>query len=175
MGAALLSAVLASGGTIVALSATGALDRSASPQVGPTGTTVGTNNQPVTIDESSAIIDVAAAVSPAVVRITTNGSVDTSTGIIPSTGVGSGVIYDANGWILTNRHVVEGSDELIVKLKDGREFYGTVYGVDTLTDLAIVKVEATDCRAPSSAIRARSRSASSSSPSAARSAPTRTR
>jgi S1-C subfamily serine protease len=143
MGAALLSAVLASGGTIAALGATGALDRSVSPQVGPTGTTVGTNNQPVTIDESSATIDVAAAVSPAVVRITTNGSVDTSTGIIPSTGVGSGVIYDANGWILTNRHVVEGSDQLSVELNDGREFSGTVYGIDTLTDLAIVKIEAT--------------------------------
>ena len=145
LGAALLSAVLASGGTVVALNATGALDRSAQAPT-PTGTTVGASgnaNQPVTIDESSATIDVAAAVSPAVVRITTNGSVDTSTGIIPSTGVGSGVIYDANGWVLTNRHVVEGSDRLTVELNDGREYTGTVYGIDTLTDLAIVKIGAT--------------------------------
>ena len=90
---------------------------------------------------SSATIDVAAAVSPAVVRITTGGDVDTSTGMIPETGVGSGVIYDGAGWILTNRHVVEGSDSLAVELNDGRVLDGTVYGIDTLTDLAIVKVE----------------------------------
>jgi S1-C subfamily serine protease len=145
--AALLSAVLASGGTVLALNATGVLDRPATIPTRPTGTTVGANNQPVTIDEQSATIDVAAAVSPAVVRITTNGSADTSTGIIPSTGVGSGVIYDANGWILTNRHVIEGSEGLKVELNDGREFDGTVYGIDTLTDLAIVKVNASDLTA----------------------------
>ena len=78
--------------------------------VAASGTTVSAS-QPVTIDESSATIDVAAKVSPAVVRITASGSVDTSNGVIPETGVGSGVIYDANGWILTNRHVVEGSDD----------------------------------------------------------------
>jgi S1-C subfamily serine protease len=84
---------------------------------------------------------VAAKVSPAVVRITTSSGVDTSNGIIPDTGVGSGVIYDAAGWILTNRHVVEGSEGLEVELSDGRVLSGTVYGIDTLTDLAIVKVE----------------------------------
>jgi S1-C subfamily serine protease len=145
--AALLSAVLASGGTVLALNATGVFDRPAASPSRPTGTTVGVNNQPVTIDEQSATIDVAAAVSPAVVRITTNGGVDTSTGIIPSTGVGSGVIYDAQGWILTNRHVVEGSEALKVELNDGRELDGTVYGIDTLTDLAIVKVNANDLTA----------------------------
>jgi S1-C subfamily serine protease len=142
LSAALLAAVLASGGTVLALNATGALDRPVATTAVATGTTVGANNQPVTIDESSATIDVAAAVSPAVVRITTNGSVDTSTGIIPETGVGSGVIYDTQGWILTNRHVVEGSDTLSVELNDGRVFSGTVYGIDTLTDLAIVKIDA---------------------------------
>src|SRR6185295_3690279 len=112
--AALLSAVLASGGTVLALRATGSLDRPQVVQSGPTGTTVGANNQPITVDENSATIDVAAAVSPAVVRITTSASVDTSTGIIPETGVGSGVIYDSSGWILTNRHAVEGSETMKV-------------------------------------------------------------
>jgi S1-C subfamily serine protease len=144
LGTALLAAVLASGGTVAALSATGAFDRSGSARTtNPTATTVAANNQPVTIDESSATVDVAAAASPAVVRITTNSNVDTSTGIIPATGVGSGVIYDSNGWILTNRHVVEGSDRMTVELNDGRSFSGTVYGIDTLTDLAIVKIDAT--------------------------------
>src|SRR5688572_26606648 len=139
LAASLLSAVLASTGTVLALRATGGLDRPAPVLAGPTGTTVGASNRPIT--ESSATIDVAAAVSPAVVRITTGGDVDTSTGIIPETGVGSGVIYDGAGWILTNRHVVEGSDSLAVELNDGRVLDGTVYGIDTLTDLAIVKVE----------------------------------
>ena len=62
------------------------------------------------------------------------------------TGVGSGIIYDGTGWILTNRHVVESQNgtpasSMTVELKDGREFKGTVYGIDTLTDLAIVKVD----------------------------------
>jgi S1-C subfamily serine protease len=143
IGAALLSAVLASGGTVVALNATGALDRAPAPASAPTGTPVNAGNQPVTIDESSATIDVAAAVSPAVVRITVGGDADTSTGVIPATGVGSGFIYDPNGWILTNRHVVEGSDTLRVELNDGRAMEGRVYGIDTLTDLAIVKIDAT--------------------------------
>jgi serine protease Do len=145
LGAALLSAVLASGGTVVALTASGALDKpTATTTPAPTGTTVGAPNQPVTIDESSATIDVAAKASPAVVRIRVNGSVDTSQGIIPETGVGSGFIYDSHGWILTNRHVVEGSDRLSVELNDGRVFEGRVYGIDTLTDLAIVKIDASD-------------------------------
>jgi S1-C subfamily serine protease len=142
LAAALLSAVLASGGTVLTLNATGALDRPAPVPTSVTGNTVGTN-QPVTIDESSATIDVAAMVSPAVVRITTRGSADTDLGVIPETGVGSGVIYDSNGWILTNRHVVEGSQTMDVELSDGRILEGTVYGIDTLTDLAIVKVEET--------------------------------
>ena len=68
----------------------------------------------------------------------------TEFGSIPETGVGSGVIYNPNGWILTNRHVVEGGNALSVELKDGRVLTGEVYGIDTLTDLAIVKIEGTD-------------------------------
>jgi 2-alkenal reductase len=141
--ACLLSAVLASGGTFLTLSATGALDRPAAAGAAPAGGEVAVR-QPVTVDESSAIIEAAAKVSPAVVRIhTTATDPDTITGEIPDTGIGSGVIYDANGWILTNRHVVEGSGGLIVELKDGTRYTARVYGIDTLTDLAIVKIEAT--------------------------------
>jgi S1-C subfamily serine protease len=140
---ALLAAVLASGGTVIALQATGSLDQPAPVASSSTGQTVG-SAQPVTIDESSATIDVAAKVNPAVVQITTSGDANTDLGIIPATGVGSGVIYDAAGWILTNRHVIEGSDTMKVELNDGRSFTGSVYGIDTLTDLAIVKIDGTD-------------------------------
>jgi len=139
--AAILSAVLASGGTVLALGAAGALDRPAPAPSSAVGTTVGSTQ--VTLDESSATIDVAAKVSPAVVRITTSGNVDTNLGVIPEKGVGSGVIYDSHGWILTNRHVVEGSQEMQVELKDGTVMTGKVYGIDTLTDLAIVKIDGT--------------------------------
>jgi S1-C subfamily serine protease len=148
--ASLLSAVLASGGTFIALSATGALDRPAAPATNNNAVSTNAGRQPVTIDESSAIIDVAAKAGPAVVRITTETAASASldpnnpnSGVIPSEGVGSGVIFDPNGWILTNRHVVAGSDTLTVELKDGTTFKGTVYGIDTLTDLAIVKIDAT--------------------------------
>ena len=60
------------------------------------------------------------------------------------TATGSGVIFDANGLILTNHHVVAGNpSKLTVHLVDGRDLDATVYGIDTLTDLAIVKVDAT--------------------------------
>jgi S1-C subfamily serine protease len=144
LAASLLSAVLASGGTVLALNAAGALDRPGAPSAAtPQGTNVGAL-QPVSIDESSATIAVASKVSPAVVRITVTGASDSGNlGVIPATGVGSGVIFDGNGWILTNHHVVEGGTKFDVELKDGRVLSGTVYGIDTLTDLAIVKVDAT--------------------------------
>ena len=146
VGAAVLSAVLASGGTVLALGATGALDRPVTTVPASTtgqGTNVGAP-QPVAIDESSATINVAAKVNPAVVRITVTGASGAGDlGVIPATGVGSGVIYNSNGWILTNHHVVEGGTKFDVQLYDGRVFSGSVYGIDTLTDLAIVKVDAT--------------------------------
>ena len=142
VGAALLAAALASGGTVVALSATGALEQPAQPASTPVGATVSAR-QPVTIDESSAIIDVAASAGPAVVKITTSGSASTEFGAIPETGVGSGVLYNPKGWILTNRHVVAGTTDLTVQLKDGTKYPATIYGIDTLTDLAIIKIDAT--------------------------------
>jgi 2-alkenal reductase len=146
VGAALLSAVLASGGTVLALGASGALDRpvtTVTPNSAAQGTNVGAP-QPVAIDESSATINVAAKVNPAVVRITVTGASGAGDlGVIPATGVGSGVIFNSSGWILTNHHVVEGGTKFDVQLYDGRVLSGSVYGIDTLTDLAIVKVDAT--------------------------------
>ncbi|MGL5059832.1 MAG: HhoA/HhoB/HtrA family serine endopeptidase [Microcoleus sp.] len=57
-------------------------------------------------------------------------------------GSGSGFIFGSDGRILTNAHVVEGADTVTVKLKDGREFQGKVLGVDKVTDVAVVKIEA---------------------------------
>ena len=54
--------------------------------------------------------------------------------------LGSGVFYDSRGYILTNYHVVEDVDEVMVKLMDQREFSAKVVGVDPLTDLAVLKI-----------------------------------
>ena len=58
-------------------------------------------------------------------------------------GVGSGFILSADGLIMTNAHVVDGADELIVTLPDKREFKARIVGADKRTDVAVVKIEAT--------------------------------
>jgi len=57
-------------------------------------------------------------------------------------GVGSGFVLSADGFIMTNAHVVEGADELVVTLPDKREFKARVVGADKRTDVAVVKIEA---------------------------------
>ncbi|SEA93384.1 S1C family serine protease [Variovorax sp. YR216] len=59
----------------------------------------------------------------------------------PQVGLGSGVIVSAEGYILTNNHVVEGADEIDVTLNDGRHARGKVIGTDPETDLAVLKIE----------------------------------
>ena len=56
-------------------------------------------------------------------------------------GQGSGVIFDAKGLLLTNAHVVEGADQLTVDLSDGRRVPARVVGKDSLTALAVVRLE----------------------------------
>ncbi len=57
-------------------------------------------------------------------------------------GVGSGFVISQDGYIMTNAHVVEGADELLVTLHDKREFKARVVGSDRRTDVAVVKIEA---------------------------------
>lgn len=59
----------------------------------------------------------------------------------PRVGFGSGVIISKDGYIVTNNHVIEGADEINVKLNDNREFKGRIIGTDPNTDLALVKIE----------------------------------
>jgi serine protease Do len=58
------------------------------------------------------------------------------------TSLGSGVIVDQRGYILTNNHVVAKATEIMVKLKDGKEYPGEIVGTDPTTDLAVVKIKA---------------------------------
>jgi Do/DeqQ family serine protease len=59
----------------------------------------------------------------------------------PQVGLGSGVIVSADGYILTNNHVVDGADEIDVTLNDSRHARGKVIGTDPDTDLAVLKIE----------------------------------
>ena len=58
-------------------------------------------------------------------------------------GVGSGFVLTADGFIMTNAHVVEGADEVLVTLTDKREFKAKIIGADKRSDVAVVKIEAT--------------------------------
>jgi serine protease Do len=61
-----------------------------------------------------------------------------------SRSLGSGFIISADGYILTNAHVVEGADEINVRFTDKREFKAKVIGADRRTDIAVIKVDATN-------------------------------
>ena len=89
-----------------------------------------------------AIRDVAGRVRPSVVQITSEQiRLDqfNQPFTVPA-GVGSGVIYDAQGHVLTNNHVVEGAQRLLISLPDGRSASGKLVGRDPLTDLAVVQI-----------------------------------
>lgn len=91
---------------------------------------------------------VAAAVSPTVVEITTE-SVTTDTsfwggGNYIVSGAGSGVIISEDGLIITNNHVVSGASTIKVKLTDGTEYTASLIGTDSDSDVAVIKVDATN-------------------------------
>jgi serine protease Do len=92
------------------------------------------------------VVRVAQAVGPAVVGITNKATARDwfNNKVTVEQGSGSGVIIDANGYIVTNNHVVQGAEEIVVSLSDGRTLNGKVLGSDPATDLAVVKVDAKD-------------------------------
>jgi len=136
IGASLLSAVLASTGTVAIL--TGAIG------VAPAAPTPTANGRTVTtIEQPEDITAVVAKARLSVVTITSNGTTSNGPFSVPVTGVGSGVILTADGYILTNRHVVAESNKLTVALSDGTEYPATIVKISDTTDLALIKVEAT--------------------------------
>lgn len=67
---------------------------------------------------------------------------------VPVQGVGSGIIADKDGYILTNAHVVNEAEELEITLDDGRKFRGEITGMDEIMDIAVVKINALNLPVP---------------------------
>src|SRR5881628_1246297 len=98
---------------------------------------------------SAGVPGVVAKVRPAVVNIATRQlSYDALLRPVPAQGIGSGVIFDARGYVLTNNHVVEDAQQIRVTLPDGRAFPGKWAGAAPLPDRGVVK---TAGRAPPAA------------------------
>ncbi len=99
------------------------------------------NKAPGTYDQ------VAETVSPTVVEITTESIVTDSYiwgGNYVTSGAGSGVIISSDGMIVTNNHVVSGANTIKVTTKDGTSYTAKVLGTDADTDIAVIKIDATD-------------------------------
>ena len=89
--------------------------------------------------------ELVAKVAPAVVSIVVETvSYNWFWQAVPQTGAGSGIIISSDGYIVTNNHVVEDAEKVTVTLSDGRTFDATVVGTDAQTDLAVVKIDASN-------------------------------
>ena len=138
LGASVLAAVLASASTVGILSATR-----------PAATTTPAET-PSAVSATKIITDadlpnVVEAARKSVVTITADG-VSAGGGFpfnIPATGVGSGVILTEDGYVLTNRHVVENAQALSVALYDGTEYPAEIVEISDDADLALIKMDAT--------------------------------
>jgi len=150
--AALMGAIV--GGLLVTLLAPGLLATESSQDLGAKPPIKNVNEisrqKSKTSSKESSVIEVVEDVGPAIVKITTverQLTYDFFYGRQERkvTGEGSGVIFDKEGYILTNNHVVEGADRIKVVLtkvnQEHREFTGKVVGRDPITDLAVVKIE----------------------------------
>lgn len=134
--ATLAAAVLASGGTAVAVHSLDGDSSSSTAAATSHATSLATGSTTKTVSSTQAAPDweaVTTAVGNAVVSIT----VQTSSG----TAEGSGVIYDSSGHVITNNHVVDGATQIQVTLADGRIYSAKVTGTDPATDLAVVELE----------------------------------
>lgn len=88
------------------------------------------------------VIEAIQRVNPAVVSVATLRVLQESLfDAVPVRGLGSGIIFDSNGGILTNHHIVEDAERVEVVTPDGKKFQGEVLGSDTMSDVAVVRVD----------------------------------
>lgn len=92
------------------------------------------------------VVQAAKKVGPAIVGITNKAVARDwfNRQVEVDQGTGSGVIFKSDGYIVTNNHVIQGAKDITVALADGRTLNATLVGADAYTDLAVIKVDATD-------------------------------
>ena len=139
LAAAVLSATLAAGGTALAVGRLGPASLTTTTPAADARTTSATSVQAA--DLTAVIADA----QKSVVTITANGlSTDGFSPFgQPTGGIGSGIVLTSNGYILTNRHVVEGAQTLSVELQDGTTYDARLIEQAGDNDLALIKVDAT--------------------------------
>ena len=138
----LVSATLTSTGTAAVLTGI----QLAGPAATDAGSGQAVNTGPTGGDDD--ITEVVAAARESVVTITADGVTSSrlSPFQVPTSGVGSGVVLTSTGYILTNRHVVENSQSLTVGFSDGSELPARIIRISDETDLALIKVDASNLR-----------------------------
>src|SRR5215204_5823967 len=119
------------------------------PSTGRTQTAKPVESAPSGVPSDEPVAKVASVLSPSVVQINVSGIKQTPYGAQREEGIGSGVIYRSDGYIITNNHVVEGSREVEVAFADGSTEPGEVVGTDPTTEIAVVKVNRDDLPAAS--------------------------
>jgi len=119
------------------------------PSTGRTQTARPVESAPAHIPSDEPVAKVASVLSPSVVQINVSGVRQTPLGTQKEEGIGSGVIYRSDGYIITNNHVVEGSRDVEVAFADGAIERGEVVGTDPTTDVAVVRVDRDDLPAAS--------------------------
>lgn len=169
--AAFLAAMFAAGVLFATVGASNfKLDDLVPSELRKGGTEIDESRIGAAMDLQDAFTAVAESVNPTVVQIQSERTVETSGGQgrnpfegtpfedffggpfgdappgpgIPQEGLGSGAIVRPDGYIVTNNHVVDGADELIVKMFDGTEYDAEIVGTDSYSDIAVIKIEAND-------------------------------
>src|SRR5215211_3692479 len=111
------------------------------PSTGNTQTAKPVESASSSVPSDEPVAKVASVLSPSVVQINVSGIQETPLGAQKEEGIGSGVIYRSDGYIITNNHVVEGSRDVEVAFADGAIERGEVVGTDPTTDVAVIKVD----------------------------------
>jgi serine protease Do len=114
------------------------------PDTGRTQTADPVESASAGIPVDEPVARVASVLSPSVVQINVSGIKQTPYGAQKQEGMGSGVIYRTDGYIITNNHVVEGSRDVEVAFADGTTERGVVVGTDPTTDIAVLSVDRND-------------------------------
>jgi len=93
---------------------------------------------PLSLGKDLSLIQIFERAETGVVRV----NIQRSEEVVSTNGVGSGFVFDKNGHVITNAHVVENSDKVVVTFLDGRSYNAEVIGVDPATDISVIRVDA---------------------------------